>query len=58
MLRSPGRTSFSSEKEAKRLLLLWTKGAMMPTPQTQIQKSFLRRFFSKKRLLSLPNGAA
>jgi hypothetical protein len=28
-------------------------GAILPTPIAQIQKSFLRRFFSKKRLLCL-----
>jgi hypothetical protein len=53
------RTSFSEEKEAKRLLLLWFMGAMMPTPQTKSQRSFLVLFF-KKEPLALPylNGAA
>jgi len=43
---SPSSTSFSEEKEAKRLFLIWAAGVQ--NSRLQINKSFLRRFFFKK----------
>jgi len=39
-------SSFSEEKEAKRLLLIWAGGAQHS--RLNRQKSFLQSFFSKK----------
>jgi hypothetical protein len=48
-------SSFSEEKEAKRLLSIWARGPI-PTmgigPRTQIDKSFLFLFFKKESLPS------
>jgi hypothetical protein len=46
--RGKGSTSFSEEKEAKRLFLLWVWGARSPAPSAQCHRVFLRRLFSKK----------
>jgi hypothetical protein len=50
----------SEEKEAKRLLLLWAMGAIMPTPKPQSQKKFFAPLFFKKAAACLPclSGAA
>ncbi len=40
------------KKRTKKLLFIRAMGAISPMPQAQMNKSFLRRFFSKKRLLS------
>jgi hypothetical protein len=49
-----------AEKEAKRLLLLWAMGAIMPTPKPQSQKKFFAPLFFKKAAACLPclTGAA
>jgi len=43
-----GRTSFSEEKEAKRLLIIFDRGGA--ATMAQINKSFLVLFFKKERL--------
>jgi hypothetical protein len=40
------------KKRTKKLSLIWAWGVMTATPQAQRNSSFLRRFFSKKRLLA------
>jgi hypothetical protein len=43
-------TSFCEQKEAKKLLLIWTWGVGVTTPMAQSHRSFCAAFF-KKRLL-------
>jgi hypothetical protein len=43
-------SSFSEEKEAKRLLLLWAGGVIRPAPRPGVIKVFWF-FFSKKNFL-------
>jgi hypothetical protein len=43
-------TSFSEEKEAKRLPLYWAMGVGKIAPMAQSQKSFCAAFFKKRPL--------
>jgi hypothetical protein len=62
MAKMPGKSKFLDREfltqESSRLLkkaaqkLLLIRAALVSTPQAKRSKSFLRRFFSKKRLLS------
>jgi hypothetical protein len=52
-----GRSSFSEEKEAKRLLSIGRVRVWRAEPLAQICKSFLLLFF-KKEVLSLNAGAS
>jgi hypothetical protein len=48
MKKKDGRTSFSEEKEAKRLLLVGVSAPKVATPRAQSIKSFLVLFFKKE----------
>jgi hypothetical protein len=49
-IKKEGKATFCEQKVAKKFLLLCARA--VSTPQAQVRKSFLRRFFSKKRPLA------